>query len=79
VALLVSRGPTGGDYVMPDLIGRDAERIVAGLRGAGLKVADVRYRGYAGVAPGIVLRQVPPAGQRVRRSDPIILDVSRTS
>jgi len=79
VALLVSRGSVGSDYVMPDLIGRDAAQIVAGLRHAGLKVADVRYRGYAGVAPGIVLRQVPAAGQRVRRSDPISLDVSTTS
>lgn len=79
VALLVSRGPAGGDYVMPDLIGRDAEQIVANLRNAGLKVADLRYRGYAGVAPGIVLRQVPAAGQRVRRSDPISLDVSKAS
>lgn len=79
VALLVSRGPVGGDYVMPDLIGRNADEIMAGLRLAGLKVADVRYRGYAGVAPGIVLRQVPAAGQRVRRSDPISLDVSKAS
>lgn len=79
VALLVSRGSLGGDYVMPDLIGRNADAIVAGLRQAGLKVADVRYRGYAGVAPGIVLRQVPAAGQRVRRSDPISLDVSKAS
>ncbi len=79
VALLVSRGPAGGDYVMPDLIGRDAGRIIEALRRAGLKVADVRYRSYAGVAPGIVLRQVPAAGARVRRSDPVSLDVSKVS
>ncbi len=79
VSLLVSLGPSGGDYVMPDLIGRDAARIVEALRLAGLKVADVRYRAYAGVAPGIVLRQVPAAGARVRRSDPISLDVSNAS
>jgi serine/threonine-protein kinase len=79
VALLVSRGPAGGDYVMPDLIGRDAATIVEALRRAGLKVADVRYRAYAGVAPGIVLRQVPQAGARVRRSDPVSLDVSKVS
>lgn len=79
VALLVSRGSSTGDYVMPDLIGRNAEAVVNGLRRAGLKVADLRFRGYAGVAPGIVLRQVPAAGQRVRRSDPINLDVSKAS
>ncbi len=79
VALLVSRGPAGGDYVMPDLIGRNAAETVESLRRAGLKVADVRYRSYAGVAAGIVLRQVPAAGARVRRSDPVSLDVSRPS
>lgn len=79
VALLVSRGPAGGDYLMPDLIGREAASVIERLRAAGLKLADVRYRAYAGVAPGLVLRQVPPAGQRVRRGDPVGLDVSRAS
>ena len=65
-ALLVSRGQRGASYVMPDLIGRDARTPCSrSCERAGLKVADVRYRSYPGVAPGIVLRQSPPAGQRV--------------
>jgi serine/threonine-protein kinase len=79
VALLVSRGSAGFDYVMPDLIGRNAADVIEALRRAGLKVADVRYRGYAGVAPGIVLRQVPAAGQRVNARLPVSLDVSKAS
>ena len=76
-SLLVSRGPRDVSYVMPDLIGRDARAVLDALERAGLKVADVRYRSYPGVAPGIVLRQSPPAGQRVSSRAALSLDVSR--
>jgi serine/threonine-protein kinase len=77
VSLLVSRGPTAADHVMPDLIGRDAQQVLDGLRVAGLKVGDVRYRSYPGVAAGIVLRQLPAAGHRVSPRTPVNLEVSR--
>jgi serine/threonine-protein kinase len=76
-SLLVSRGPRDVSYVMPDLIGKDAQQVLAILERAGLKVTDVRYRSYPGVAPGIVLRQSPPAGQRVSSRAALSLDVSR--
>jgi serine/threonine-protein kinase len=76
-ALLVSRGTRDASYVMPDLIGRDARAVLAALEHAGLKVSDVRYRSYPGIAPGIVLRQSPPAGQRVSPRAALSLDVSR--
>jgi serine/threonine-protein kinase len=78
-SLLVSRGPGGASYVMPDLIGREAAAALAALEAAGLKVADVRYRSYPGVAPGIVLRQIPPAGHPVSPRASLSLDVSRAS
>jgi serine/threonine-protein kinase len=77
VSLLVSRGLRDASYVMPDLIGRDASAVLATLERAGLKVTDVRYRSYPGVAPGIILRQSPPAGQRVSSRAALSLDVSR--
>ena len=76
-SLLVSRGPGGASYVMPDLIGRDAALVMRALQAAGLKVADVRYRTYPGVEPGIVLRQVPPAGYPVSARTALTLDVSK--
>jgi serine/threonine-protein kinase len=76
-SLLVSRGPQSADYLMPDLIGRAAAQVLDRLRSAGLKVTDVHYRSYPGVAPGVILRQVPPAGHRVSPQLPITLDVSR--
>ena len=77
VALLVSRGSTRRDYVMPDLIGRHADAVLAPLAAAGLKVADLRYRSYPGTASGVVLRQSPPAGHRVSRHATVSLEVSQ--
>jgi beta-lactam-binding protein with PASTA domain len=78
-SLLVSRGGGRAAYVMPDLIGRPAESVMAALLAAGFRVADVRYRTYPGVAPGIVLRQLPPAGYRIDPRTPLSLDVSRST
>jgi len=77
-SLLVSQGPGGASFVMPDLIGRDAGTAMSLIESAGLKVGDVRYRSYPGVAPGIVLRQVPAAGYRVDARTALTLDVSRS-
>jgi serine/threonine-protein kinase len=79
VGLLVSRGPQGADYLMPDLIGRPADAVLDRLRAAGLKVAEVRYRNYPGVAPGIVLRQIPAAGHRVNSRAQVSLDISKVA
>ena len=76
LTLLVSQGPRQVDYVMPDLIGRKVEEAEDLLRRAGLHTGDVRVRSYPGVPPGIVLRQLPPAGHRVSSVVPIALDVS---
>lgn len=78
-SLLVSRGGGRASFVMPDLIGRSAERAMGALNAAGFKVADVRYRSYPGVAPGVILRQHPPAGHRVDPRTALSLDVSRSS
>jgi eukaryotic-like serine/threonine-protein kinase len=79
VSLLVSRGTTGADYLMPDLIGHQADAVLDRLRTAGLKVAEVRYRTYPGVAPGIVLRQIPAAGHRVNSRAQVSLDISKVA
>jgi beta-lactam-binding protein with PASTA domain len=76
-SLLVSRGPRGASYVMPDLIGRPATDALAALQSAGLKVESLTYRSYPGILPGIVLRQVPAAGRRVSARTALTLDVSK--
>jgi beta-lactam-binding protein with PASTA domain len=77
VSLLVSRGPDGASYVMPDLIGRPAAPALASLHAAGLKVEAVNYRSYPGVEPGVVLRQVPSSGHRVSARTALTLEVSK--
>lgn len=79
VSLLVSRGRGGTDYLMPDLIGRRADDVLAELRRAGLKVSEIRYRAYPGVAPGVVIRQVPAAGHRVSTHTAMSVDVSKVT
>lgn len=76
-SLLVSRGRGGSSYVMPDLIGREVGAALLALQSAGLKVGDVRFRTYPGVAPGVVLRQEPPAGYPVSPRAALTLDVSK--
>jgi serine/threonine-protein kinase len=78
-SLLVSRGAGGASYVMPDIIGREATGVLAALQAAGFKVSDVRYRTYPGVAPGIVLRQSPPAGHPVSPRAALSLEVSKAA
>jgi hypothetical protein len=72
VALLVSRGQRDLSYVMPDLIGRDARSVLEILERAGLKVTDVRYRSYPGVAPGSCCGRArrPPARQLAGGAQP---------
>jgi len=77
VSLLISQGAVGVDYVMPDLIGRSAQDALNLLRRAGVKIGAVSYRSYPGVAPGVVLRQDPPAGHRLAAQASVSLDVSR--
>jgi serine/threonine-protein kinase len=77
VSLLVSTGPAGASYLMPDLINRRASDVLDGLRNAGLKVTDVRYRTYPGLPPGTIIRQAPPAGYRVNSHSSVTLEVSR--
>ena len=62
---------------MPDLIGRKAGPVLDALRLAGLKVGDVRYRAYPGVAAGVVLRQDPAAGHRVNPRTALALEISK--
>jgi len=77
VSLLVSTGPSGASYLMPDLINRRAADVLDALRGAGLKVTDVRYRSYPGLMPGTIIRQLPLAGHRVNSHSSVTLEVSR--
>lgn len=79
LSLLVSRGPGQTRFLMPDLIGRDAEQVTRRLQRAGWNLSSVRERSYPGLAAGIILRQAPSAGYPVTPATPIELEVSQLS
>ncbi len=77
ISLLVNRGERGATYVMPDLIGVNAQQVAEILRVRGFRVALVAEQPYPGVPPGIVLRQSPLGGFQIAPGDAISLEVSR--
>lgn len=77
VGLLISQGDLEERYVMPDLIGLRADRVIARLKALDFKVADVHYVYYPGLASGVVVKQFPPDGHRIQRRSLVTLEVSR--
>ncbi len=77
VGLLISQGGQERRYLMPDLIYRRADRVLARLQAWDFKVADIRYVYYPGLAPGIIVKQDPPNGFRIQKRNRISLEVSR--
>ena len=77
VWLLVNRGERGRTYVMPDLIGVDAETAADVLRTQGFRVTVVGEHPYPGLLPGIVLRHSPQAGFQIAPGEAISLEVSQ--
>jgi len=77
VGLLLSQGDVDDRFIMPDLIGRRADRVIGRLKALEFKVADIRYVYYPGATAGIVVKQDPPSGFRVQKRNRISIEVSR--
>jgi beta-lactam-binding protein with PASTA domain len=77
VGLLLSQGGREDRYIMPDLIERKADRVLARLKALDFKVADIHYRYYPGRSSGFILGQFPLAGFRIQKRNLITLEVSR--
>ncbi|MBK6408049.1 MAG: PASTA domain-containing protein [Holophagales bacterium] len=69
VDVLVNRGPADVLYVMPDLIGRDFEKVRLAFEARGFRLGGVREQPYEGAAAGTILRQFPLAGSAVGLRD----------
>jgi eukaryotic-like serine/threonine-protein kinase len=76
VDLFTRLGDVGESFVMPDLIYRDYDTVRAFFERNGFRFGSVKYEPYEGAAPGIVLRQHPLPGHRLRRRDVISLVVA---
>ena len=77
VALLVNATPRYTVWVMPSLLSRRLELVERLCRTNGLRLGQVHEVEYPGIQPGVVLRQYPPAGSPVTRSDILTVWVSR--
>ncbi|MCC7008915.1 MAG: PASTA domain-containing protein [Acidobacteria bacterium] len=77
VNLLVNRGQGGVSFVMPDLIGTPASRVVDLLRRRGFRVSVSADVPYPGVPSGTVVRQRPQPGFQIGAGEPVVLEVSR--
>ena len=77
VSLLVSQGEWGKKYLMPDLIGKRAETVLAKLKELNFRVEDVRYESYPGLDAGITIKQFPPQGYLIQKNYPISLEISK--
>lgn len=62
VDILVNRGAPDVAWVMPDLIGRDFERVRVAFEARGFRLGGVKAQSYEGAAAGTILRQFPLAG-----------------
>jgi beta-lactam-binding protein with PASTA domain len=77
VNILISLGAPAEYFIMPDLIGKSADLVASRARNEGFHLGKLNYRKYPGVEPGVVIQQKPQAGNRLTKSDVILLDVSQ--
>ncbi len=78
VDVLVTRGAPEVSWVMPDLIGRDFERVRLAFEARGFRLGGVRSQTYEGAAAGTILRQFPLAGYPVTLKDTLSFVVAST-
>jgi serine/threonine-protein kinase len=79
VSVLTNRGLPETRYVMPDLIGRDAEQARARLEMYGFRVGSARFESYEGVPPNTILKQFPIAGAPLSTREVVSVTVSRAA
>ena len=77
VSLLVSQGRNEEKYLMPDLLGRNAEKIIAWLESLEFRVGLTRREPYRGLEAGIIINQHPPQGFPIKKRTLISLEVSK--
>jgi len=77
ISLLVSQGEREKSYLMPDLIGRRASRVIRWLQAHDFRLGDIRYVYYEGLDSGIIIKQFPPLGYKIQKRNLITLEVSK--
>ena len=76
VHLLVNRDAPAR-YVMPDMIGKDINKVITFFERAGFQLGHIQYQVYRNIARGTVVKQFPEPGYMLTQKDSINLEVAR--
>jgi beta-lactam-binding protein with PASTA domain len=77
IDLLISKGSESLSFVMPDLIGRQADKVLVFFETQGLKISKIEEVAYFGLKPGIILKQFPAPGFEISAKNLIGIQVSK--
>lgn len=77
IDLLTNRSPAQALWVMPSLLTRQLTLVRRFCDQHRFRLGRIHEVDYPGITPGVVLRQYPPAGSPISRSDIITLWISR--
>ncbi len=77
IDLLVSKGAESLSFIMPDLIGKPADRVLVFFETRGLKISKIEEVNYFGLKPGIILKQFPSPGFEISAKNLIGIQVSK--
>jgi len=77
VDLLISKGGESRSYIMPDVIGKEAVKVLVFFEGRGLKISKIEEVPYFGLKPGIILKQFPSPGFEISAKNQIGIQVSK--
>ena len=77
VDLLISKGGESLSFVMPDLIGKQADKVLVFFETQGLKISKIEEVAYFGLKSGIILKQFPSPGFEISARNLIGIQVSK--
>jgi len=77
IDFLVCRGRKEKSYVMPDVIGMRAEKMLILFENKGFKVSKITEIVYPDLESGIVINQYPQSGHKINSKNLISAEVSK--
>jgi beta-lactam-binding protein with PASTA domain len=77
IDLLLSKGGESPSFIMPDLIGKEAAKVLVFFESQGLKISRIEEVPYFGLKPGIILKQFPSPGFEISAKNLIGIQVSK--
>lgn len=76
VRIVVSKGPSEGKMLMPDLVGKKLAEYQGQLVSQGLVIGEVKYISGQSLEPGTIIMQAPQPGFIIKRGDTVSFAVS---